>query len=74
MSAHPFSIGKFGRVQFFRTFFSKITEDKSRGIYHRCMVMGQNFKEQDALKETQAHLSAVGYDRWVVGDLTNKRK
>lgn len=73
VSAHPFTIGRFGRVQFFRTFFSKIPEDRSKGIYHRAMVMGQIFKDQEAVKDTINQLSITPYERWVIGDYDKRR-
>ena len=68
ISAHPFVIAKIPRNQFFRVFFSKSGSDRSKGIYHRTIFVGSNFKDTDSIIETMNLITLYGYDRWLIGD------
>lgn len=71
IAAHPFTIAKIPRNEFFRVFFSK---KGSSGIYHRIMLVGLNFKETDNIIESMNLITAFGYDRWLVGDTKDEKK
>jgi hypothetical protein len=74
ISAHPFVIAKIPRTEFYRVFFSKNSSDRSKGIYHRVMLVGPNFKETDSIIETMNSITQFGYDRWLIGDTEPEEK
>jgi hypothetical protein len=66
ITAHPFAVAKLPRNQFFRIFFSK--KASGSGVYHRAMLVGQNFKETESIIENMNLITTFGYDKWLVGD------
>lgn len=68
ISSNSFAVAGLGRSQFFRSFLSKPSNNPSRGIYHRLIFMGQNVKDNEAVKDVIEKITAVGYEKWLSGD------
>lgn len=73
LTSHPFSILDIGHTQFFRVVFSKTGGDRGKGIYHRCLFLGNPNQDFEAIKEAQDLITKVGFDRWLVGDTSDDK-
>ena len=65
ITCKAFAVAEMSQAQFFRSFSNKI---KSSGVYHRLIFMGQNVRDNELVREAIDKITAVGFDRWLVGD------
>jgi len=62
ITGHNFALAQMDRAQFFRSFISKINVDKSRGIYHRMIFIGQNIKDNELVKDAIEKIRTQGFE------------
>ncbi len=74
ISSNSFATAGLGRNQFFRSFSSKPGSSSANGIYHRLVFMGQNVKDNEAVKAAIDKITEFGYERWLVGDSLPENK
>ena len=68
-----FKVAELGSTQFFRVLFTKNLVDRSKGVYHRCLLLGNTSHDYDNIKKHEDLIAKVGFDRWLAGDIQDKK-